>query len=493
MTKISRPGFQSSETSSVEVNIYQHGDDPVVLFSEGGLYRLVGRKRDDSDHCVIGVQTNKGLGAASGQFSVTLKPSRAAEAVFQWLVDDDWIDLVFYRHDQPWHVMRGLVDEVRRVKAIGGNGATTEMYMITGRDFAKIWEMTPVWFSPYAEDAIVTTAISKTVIQGLAKIPRNPADTAEAFLKDFLEELYDNAGVNWNPPFGMPGITDNSFTQSFQVNKDGFGNTPERNVWNLNMMNPSGTLWQLAQQYSDNIYTELYADLMPNHDPLSPRLESGEPLDIGEMLMTVVVRDKPFPTSTGSILSSPWTFMPMSMVPRQQIISSDLGKSGMERFNTYYAASLLTQEQRRSDGIRAMAPLTDVNDMQRHGMRRMDVQSNTAPVDADFGNMNFQQRSIVRDWYVLNPYMLSGTLTLGVGRPDIRIGTRIKIPGELEDQSDVETYYVEQVSHSWTYGKGTQTTLGVTRGWIGDDDNSYQEKLDAQAAKYIEPVKRKEQ
>ena len=115
-----RPGFQGSETSRIEVDIYQHGDDPVVLYSDGGLYNLHGRRASDPSHCVVGVQTSKTLGAGSGQFSITIKPSKVAEAIFQWLVDDDWVDLVFYRHDQPSHVMRGLVDEVRRSKIVGG-------------------------------------------------------------------------------------------------------------------------------------------------------------------------------------------------------------------------------------------------------------------------------------------------------------------------------------------------------------------------------------
>jgi len=492
MVRLGNPGFQGSETSGVEVDIYQHGDDPVVLYSDGGLYNLHGRKREDTSHCVIGVQTNKALGQPSGQFSVTIKPSRVAEAIFQWLVDDDWIDLVFYRHDQPWHVMRGLVDEVRRVKAIGGTGATTEMYTITGRDFAKIWEITPVWFSPYADNDLVTRSVASKVFKGLSQLVGAPDVTVNAFLKLFLEEFNNSPGVNWNPPVGMPAITGNSFTQSFQINSDSFFNQPERKTFNLNAMNPSGTLWQLAQQYSDPGFTELYADLLPDNDPLSARLESGEPLDLGEALMTVVIRDKPFPTTPGTVLSSPWTILPMADVPRQQIISSDIGKSGMERFNAFFLSPLLTMEQSAADALSILPPLVDKNDITRHGMRRMDMQVQTTQVGGDNRTLAQQQRAILRDWYALNPYLLSGTITLGVGRPDIRIGTRVRIPGTLEDGSDVETYYVEQVGHNWAYGQGIRTTLGVTRGWIGDD-NSYQEKLDAQASKYIIPKKRKQQ
>jgi hypothetical protein len=70
----------------------------------------------------------------------------------------------------------------------------------------------------------------------------------------------------------------------------------------------------------------------------------------------------------------------------------------------------------------------------------------------------------------MNPYLLSGTIALGHGRPDIRVGTRIRIPGEGGDTLLDETYYVEGVNHSWSLGPGIRTTLQVTRGFIGDDN-----------------------
>ena len=486
-----RPGFQGSETSRVEVDIYQHGDDPVVLYSDGGLYNLHGRRASDPSHCVVGVQTSKTLGAGSGQFSITIKPSKVAEAIFQWLVDDDWVDLVFYRHDQPWHVMRGLVDEVRRSKIVGGTGATSEVYTITGRDFTKIWEMTPVWFSPYANNDLVTDAVAHKVFEAIPSVAGAPDVSVPAYLKSFLEEIAKSAGVNWNPPSGMPTITDNSFLQSVKFWNANYQNKPSRKQFNPNFMQPSGTLWQLAQQHSDPLFTELYADLLPEDGPLSARLASGEPMDLGEMFMTVVIRDKPFPVSDAGDFIDSWADLPMAIIPKQQVISSDLGRGGAERFNTYFVASLLHQEQTTKDSLSIITPLVNLEEIKRHGMRRMDVQSQMAPDKLDFGVMATQQRKIIRDWYALNPYMISGTLSLGVGRPDIRVGMRVRVPGVADDASDDETYYVENVNHQWQFRMGTRTTLGVTRGWIGDDA-SYLEKLDSVVAKYVVPKLRKD-
>jgi len=488
-----RPGFQGSETSNARVHVYQHGDDPIILNGIAGATEIEGRRASDPSSCLVSVQTSKALGAPSGSFVLTVKGSKAVgNEVFEWLADDDWIDVVFYRHDQPWHVMRGLVDEVRQSTVVSGTGATVETYTISGRDFAKIWEITPVWFSPYADNDLVTDAVGHKTFDALPSVVGDPPTAVKAYLKSFLEAVSQNAGVNWNPPKGMPAIENDSFLESVGFDDSAYSNIPARKQFNPNYMMPSGTLWQLAQQHSDPLFTELYADLLPNNDAFAAELASGDPVGLGDAKMTVVIRDKPFPNVAESGKDDNWGGLPLAIVPRQQIKSADLGKSGLERFNAFFVASLLHQEQTGKDALSIIAPLINLEEIKRHGMRRMDVQSQMAPDALDFGVMAEQQRKIIRDWYALNPYLISGTINLGMGRPDIRIGTRIAIPGVAADQSDMETYYVEQVSHSWQYGSGLKTTLGVTRGWIGDD-STYRDALEKKAAQYTIPKLRKDQ
>jgi hypothetical protein len=153
-------------------------------------------------------------------------------------------------------------------------------------------------------------------------------------------------------------------------------------------------------------------------------------------------------------------------------------------------APLLYQEHSGANAINTLVPLTDLIDIRRHGIRRFDMQTNQTPDLSqqviDVIEMSKQQRYLLRDWYCLNPYFLSGTINLGVGRPDIKIGTKARILGVAEDDSDNETYYIESVSHNWSFGVGTRTMLGVTRGWIGTD-NTYQEALEKAISNYGEP------
>lgn len=490
-----RPGFQGSETSWVEATFYRHGNDPIVLTPAEKL-SVIGRRPQDKEPSLINATTSKAMGAPSGSFTLQMKPSRVTDALFDQLVDDDWVDIVVYRHSQPWLAMRGLVDEIRRNKHVAGSGATSELYTVTGRDFGKIWEVTPVWFSPWAND-IVTQAIAHKVFEAQPEVLGNPGRVVQAFLKSFMEALTEAKGPNWTPPPGVPNVSTESFIDSvtFQTGAPGFQNLPKRKAFNPGFMQPQGTLYTLAQRYSDPMFTEFYVDMLPDGDPWSGRISAGDALPPKDMHMTVVVRDKPFPAIDRKLTDvlnfrHKWRDVPVLTVPRQQIVTSDLGRSGIERFNAYFVATVLHQELMGAHVLNIIAPLLDREDMKRHGFRRMDVQSNMVPDEKalDFSKMAGYQRRLIRDWYCLNPYMLNGSIALGIARPDIRIGCRIRVPA-TQDAGQEESYYVEQVTHAWAFGTAVKTSLGVTRGWRGDDA-SYIDALAKQSTSYsIDPPK----
>ena len=480
-----RPGYQGSETSWVKAVVYQRTDDP-FLESDGIPIEFNGKRASDKNPALIVVNTDKAIGVP-GNFNFTVKADSEISDLLNIIVDDAWVDLVFYRHDQPWHVMRGLVDEIRRSETVV-NGATVQTYTISGRDFQKIWELTPVWFSPYAGADLVSESIAFEVFKGIPEIIGDPATAVQAYLKKFLEAVGQSAGVNWWPPDGMPSAIEGDFLGSVTFNVDNFLNEPARKAFNPNFMQPDGTLWALAKQHSDPVFTELYCDVLPDGDPFSGRLEAGDPLEPSDTEMTVVLRDRPFPVVDPLIgdFSDSWDRLPIHTVPRQQLQTVEIGRAGHERFNAYFVASMLHQETMGKHGLTLMAPLVDKEDIKRHGMRRFDVQSSQMPDDLDPTVMAEKQRRIVRDWYCCNPYFLSGTLGLGMGRPDIRIGNRLVIPGALS-QDQNESYYVETVAHSWTFGRGTRTQVGVTRGWIGKDA-SYRKILQEISNRYKVPA-----
>jgi len=203
----------------------------------------------------------------------------------------------------------------------------------------------------------------------------------------------------------------------------------------------------------------------------------------------VVYRDKPFPFSTksGEITlpsgtNSAWFQLPKFVIPRETIKSMNIGRGGAERFNTFFVVPMLQQET-IGQLPQLVQPLWNKNDILAHGLRRFDVSSKYYALGAELITLTNMQREMVRDWYSMNPYLYNGTIELGMGMPDVKIGTRVVIPGATSEEQD-ETFYVESVSNSWSFGAGIKTTLGVTRGWRGTD-GSLIEQMDNLVREYV--------
>ena len=105
----SMPGFQGSDHSHVEAIIYPKGGDSVLLSSQPSVrMKLDGQQGLDNGPSLSSVSTQKSIGSASGSFQINLKPSMGSEILFNQITDDDWVDIVFYKGDSGYHVMRGL-------------------------------------------------------------------------------------------------------------------------------------------------------------------------------------------------------------------------------------------------------------------------------------------------------------------------------------------------------------------------------------------------
>ena len=466
----SKPGFQSSENTGVEVTIYSHKDDPIIFGNF--VTNMVGKTQNDDRPSIVAVTTGKALNGA-GTFSVTLKgPNRKSSyGILENVVDDDWIDIVFYQHNKPFHVLRGLIDDVRRNRVVSGSGATQVQYTISGRDFQKVWETTQIWF-----DRATAENVGGSVEYRVVGVPvnRSPREVVRDYLEGFLIEFAGLGRANWYMPKSMPDVGD-TFIDSlnFITPDDPYGERTDRRAVNPNYSQAGGNLWTLATEWSDPLFCELFTDIVP---------VQGNKLGV----MTVFYRMKQFPNirfSPAKLDGPYYKALNTRIVPRQQVVADDLGRSGMERFNSFVVGSQ-TQQHWMGGAIEITRPLWNPYDMVRHGKRTFDIDSKYVPVDNDLAGISQTLRYLVRDWYCLNAYYLNGSINLGVGRPDIRIGEKIVIPGQDVDTD--ETYYVESVSHSWSLPAGTKTSLVVTRGYIGSDED-HMKDLSAVAEEYVIP------
>ena len=86
--------------------------------------------------------------------------------------------------------------------------------------------------------------------------------------------------------------------------------------------------------------------------------------------------------------------------------------------------------------------------------------TNASTIDSSASSLKkFTQRLF--NWYADNPNFYSGDIVV-VGHPDYRVGDRVTV--YLNNYNDTFEFYIESVSHSFSFQSGWETTLGVTRG-----------------------------
>lgn len=471
--------FQESETSSAEAVIHHRGGDPILLGSAKST-AFSGKTRHAGIPCLTSLTTSKPLGAA-GTWSVQGKPSQDLKTALNKVSDDDWIDLVISRHGSPHHVMRGLVDEIRGTTTVV-NGATVEVLELAGRDFVKVWEKTPVWFNRYTAEN-VEGAVTYQLVSAQDSVYNLSVDAVvDLMLRGFLSEIAGRGRANWQVPDSLPGAQGPTLIDNVAIRTDlqpGEVRTPERYAIAANFLMPDGDLWQLAREWSDPMFCELWADLEPRYASATDAELRPE-----DSQMAVHLRDRPFPrVDLGR--DSPWFSLPLHVVARPQLLRESVGRSGLERYNAFFVSPQIMQATLGNAAVDLVAPLWDPDDIAAHGLCRFDVNTRYVSLDQPL-LLSDVLRERVRDWHCLNPYLYSGTLELRRGRPEIRAGSRVRVPG-VSGESDQATYYVEQANQSWAFGVGARSTLGVTRGWVGSD-NSLLQALQARVGKYLSAI-----
>ena len=465
--------------SGAEVTFHLLPKDP-ILTDRPEFIEANGKGRFDEHPSLISVQTSKTMGGSAGTFTITMKPGKVDP--YDYLLDDDWVDIVFYKYDKKFHSMRGLIDEVRRERMVSGTGATQEVVVVTGRDFQKVFETTPIWFNPFSGENVEGAAALKvfSTFQDVTQIP--VPDMVKAFLFNFVKDQGDKGRSNWIPPDTLPGVTAGAgIVDSLTFDPGLFVNDPERVALSFNFLMPNGTAWSIAQEWCDPMFVELYCDLLPID---GGQLAQPTSVNIDESKMHVIVRTRPLPTVAEGA-NSIYFSLPQWILPRTGIVSESVGRNGFERFNSFFVQPALVQEIIGQGGIDMLQPLWHTDDINKHGLRRFDVISRYTSPKADLLGLSEKQRTNIRDWYALNPYLLSGTIGTGFGAPECRVGHRILIPGDASEDDDLN-FYVESVQHDWQFGRGLRTNLGVTRGWKGTDDQ-YIDALTAMTDGYSSP------
>lgn len=478
------PGaYRGSSHSSVKIVVYGDGVDNV------GNLTIGGHSRQDLAPSIVSATTTNALGTAGGSFSFTVKPGRLVSNWLEYLVPDSWVDIAFTRGAKEFHVMRGRIDTVLEEGRII-NGVSTRSYTVNGRSFGKIFEITPLYFDLYSEGDFVGLAAGNIWNRedGFAFGP--PNTTVKSFLFGFIEELRNRGRAVWQHP-GLPGEVapaPSAVVADFGIAADmwldtGFSNYPARqsSIVPTLYMPTENFVWPLAASWSDPAFCELFCDLVPTENFSAPStkiryFQDSEPCPIGAARSAVIFRDRPFPTSQLKLggtpiplRSGPWfSELPTYGVPQRSILSATLAQSDLERKNTFFVQTLLTQAYNKMF-FQLQVPMIHRADVEAHSVRRFDVGSQYLPTseteDSTLG-MATSQRLMAVDYHCLDHEFRTGTVQIAPGRPDIRIGGKLWVPEYLNEGLNA---YIEGVTHTWQAPAGLRTELLITRGWVGDD------------------------
>jgi hypothetical protein len=429
-------------------------------------------------HAVTSFSYQGSIGGGAARWTMELKTQEPDFFRFG-LMDDDWVDVELLKHARRYHVVRGPIDSIREQNS-PADGATSRTFIVSGRNHAKPFERTPIFFNRYLGENVGGGAALRAFLNSAdgAALFGTPDQTVRTFLFEFLDYLGQRSNARWVLPPGMgrfPTIEVEPFPTRLFVEHcpfqtEWFFNDPERIAVRPMFIDTNGfsgqTLWDLAKEWSDPTFTELYADLtLPNGEAPA----AGEEFPIGRSVMSVVYRNKPFPTQAATnytLSGSPWFFLPVHEVTTDELGSTEWGRGGDERYN--YFSVRMSDEAAFGSTVDLTRFLWDTSDIVKRGILKMEATTQYAsPTSANYA-MITQMQELLRDWYGLNGYFQSGTVPLQRLRPDIRVGTRIVIPGSAPEKD--RHFYVEGVNHSWQLGVG-RTSLMVTRGWIGTDQH----------------------
>ena len=453
-------GYAGSERSGCVLTVYTKAKQGLSFYSQGlGAGLSAAYTFDGQDAGIlIGAGTSNGLGGG-GQWQAQVKAEPGVD-LLSLIEADSWVDISFVRFGVAWHVMRGLVTDIRVQEAAAGAGVTVRTCTLAGQSFQRVWQTTLWWFSAIQQENLGNSSVIKSI--GVDRLIRNPSLNVSDILFNFFRVIAATGRSNYALPASMPNAK-GSIADVVAYDDSGFN--PDKDARyspTASSIFPNVDLWSMSTEYQDGMFCECWTDILPSGGldvyALDPVNANG--LSPSQSQMTVVFRDRPFLRADGS---GGYFKLPTHEVRRADVPAIDTGIASQEIFNSFSYSALASQ-----DAVKSMIDLQyclwNVTDMSRRGMRKLEASSMyySPNIVALYKSM----RAKLRDWYCLGDQLLQGSVSLARGFPEIRVGSRIAINGPQPD--DRLTFYVESVRHMWSAG-GMRTSLDVTRGYRGTD------------------------
>lgn len=358
---------------------------------------------------ILSIVTNRDMAQDCPTFTITISYQR------EWYSKISSNDLVIIKLCRPPEINNsvffGLIDDVRCSNDYT-NSNPSRSITVTGRGFAKAFARFEI--GTLSELNALSSAYgfgNADLLSSITKQP--PAKVVELLINEYLSK-----GFNYK--FSNGEQYSDYFRKSFSV-----GNSEDMLTDSESVLSYDGSLWNILKEVKDAPFNEMFWEVVDNKP-------------------TLIFRRTPFDETD-------WTKLYRIQIPDTDIISENVGKSDTETYTIYKCDADVYMDSTES----VFFPIWYPPYYSKYGISRLNVTSKYFT-----GNEieNSQRKSAdLYNWNVLNNAMENGTITVK-GRNIYKVGTRVII-----ESTGIE-YYVEAVSHTFTFFQGWTTTLSVTRG-----------------------------
>jgi hypothetical protein len=458
---------------------------------------------------LVSVQTTKQLSAPIGTWQIVLTAARGEDGM-DWYDRLTSNDLVVIKMGRPPELigtpMVGLIDEVRRTRAIGVDGEPEMRIMVRGSDFGKVLSRAMLRFYPslansdvIAQDehyfatssgwqAMLNFFVGSDLIQG------TPPDMMRQAMVKILFRLMNVSYKYWDKSAGERDA------HLANILRFRFAETDRLIPFLLTMLDYEGAFWNFIERISAKPFNELFVDtrgvqpdenvagktpellsMVPNPVAVS-NYPAGDPLakfmqdsnittnpnwsatfgEDGSKVM-LYLRNTPFDAKD-------WENLYTHDYDYGDLTSEDLGRSDSENYNVFMVTNSLSVPS--STNLKLLVhPVMDEVNAFHYGMNPLEVTLEGISIEDDKIDSGIEASIALSkklyDWYHLNKDYKNGTVSVR-GNAFIKIGQRLRIRNceynYMTKKFDDLVFYIEGVQQDFSMMDAWTTNVTLTRG-----------------------------
>lgn len=490
------------------------------------------RIKSTIDNDIVRCSINKSKNSSSGGFSFILKRGNSndkGQAISDTQIDylqvfspGDWV-AIYMKSDgridptssdsDSGLKMIGIVDNVRYVEIDDpSQGRPRLEYVITGRDFGKVFE-SDIYFNPL----ISATKDFSTILGAQAfedkvgdlkeKAGKSPDQMIAAMLKFYIGgglAKSSNTSQQWYVPRQVASLFNTKSTEKkdltgkenvdlgsvpfYQMlNKDYIGllnYTPEGKFINktkllgqiINILAPSsGSIWEALRGYGNTCLNEFIVDLKKTSVKsnvngkivynMAPCLQFRQiPYSHSKhsqpSLAGTENANKIFALTTSEEKAT-FSHLPRHVIQSTDIKQKNIGKSDYERINAVVVTPGVFNKE---PIVEAFRMVVNTPSIERYGTKILNVQSSYGAGDQDFKSHAAKCVSLMCDWFMKAHLLYNGTI-VATGTDDfVEVGQNLFIE-DIKQLFHIEgisyIYEIEQSTGYTSYNTEFQVSRGV--------------------------------